>query len=244
MRGPSLSIVLVLLLAAPAAADPAGDATLAAVDAAMNRARSHHFVYDAVTTEPGRGERKLGLEVWIEGDRRLTEFTAPADLAGTKVLILSPTEMYAFLPAFGKVRRIASHTTDQSAFGMAFSQDDLAQQRYAGDYAATVAGEDDAELRLVLTPRPGRKPHYGKIELRVHKDRQVPSRLEYFAASGQLLKTETRAGYTCEGQVCAPGELVMVDHAKGGLTTRITRKSWQVNQDIPDHLLSKRNLDK
>jgi hypothetical protein len=41
-----------------------------------------------------------------------------------------------------------------------------------------------------------------------------------------------------------PGELKMVDHQKGGLWTRIERKTWKLNEAFDDDLLSKRNLDK
>src|SRR5262249_35132522 len=117
------TIPLLLLLPAVAHADPAGEKVMGWVDEAQNRAKSHYFEYEATTVEPGHADKKLGINVWIQGDKRVSEFTAPADLKGTKVLILSTTEMYAYLPAFGKVRRIASHTNDQSAFGMVFSQD-------------------------------------------------------------------------------------------------------------------------
>jgi hypothetical protein len=240
----SLTLALALVWLPTARADAAGDALLAAVDAAVNRARSHRFEYDAVTQEPGRAEKKLSLSVWMKGDRRLTEFTAPADLKGTKVLVLSPTEMYAFLPAFGKVRRIASHTTDQSAFGMAFSQDDLARQRYAGDYTASLASEDEKEARLVLKARPGAKASYAKLEMTVLKDIKVPSEVKYYAASGALQKTETRTGYDCKDEVCVPGEHMMIDHGKGGLWTRLTRRTWKLNESFSDDLLSKRSLDK
>src|SRR5689334_6744260 len=112
-------------------ADDAGDKALAKVETAMNSATSHYFEYEAVTTEAGKADKKVGLNVWMKGEKRYTEFTAPADLKGTKVLILSPTEMYVYLPSFGKVRRIASHTNDQSTFGITFSQDDLATQKYS-----------------------------------------------------------------------------------------------------------------
>lgn len=237
--------LLVTLAAATAAADTAGDAALATVDQALNRAKSHRFEYEAITLEPGHGEKKLGINVWWKGDRRLTEFTAPADLKGTKVLVLSPTEMYAFLPAFGKVRRIASHTTDQSAFGMAFSQDDLATQKYTPDYTAQIASEDDKEQKLVLTPKPGQKTGYGKLEMTVLKDMKVPSEIKYYGESGgNLVKTETRTGYTCESDVCVPGELKMVDHQKGEMSTRMIRKMWKLNESFADDLLSKRSLDK
>lgn len=240
-----VSILLAALtIPALARADAPGDAILADVDTAMNRAKSHYFEYEASTTEPGHSEKKIGLTVWLKGDKRLTEFTAPADLKGTRVLVLSSTEMYAYLPAFGKVRRIASHTNDQSAFGMVFSQDDLATTRYGGDYSATVGGTDEPVLKLTLKPKPDKKPSYGKLEMLVAKDTKLPAEIRYFGENGTLLKTETRTGYTCEGDICVPGELKMVDHTKNGMWTTIARKKWKLNESFSDDLLSKRNLER
>jgi len=223
-------------------ADDAGDKTLSAVETAMNRATSHYFEYEAVTTETGKADKKVGLNVWIKGEKRLTEFTAPADLKGTKVLILSPTEMYAYLPAFGKVRRIASHTGDQSAFGMAYSQEELATQKYSGQYAAAQSGD-----KITLTPKSGQTTTYSKIEMTVVKDKNVPSEIKYYNAEGKLVKTETRSTYTCgdgdKKNICTPTTLKMVDHTKN-LTTTLTRKTWKVNEAIADETFSKRALEK
>jgi Outer membrane lipoprotein-sorting protein len=236
--------LLALALPTVAHADPEGEKALAALDVTLNRAESHYFEYEAVTEEPGRAPKKLGLQVHMKGPKRLTQFTAPADLKGTKVLALSPTEMYVWLPAFGKVRRIASHTTDQSAFGMTFTQDDFAAQKYAPDYTGQLVSQDEKQLKLTLLPRAGGHARYGKLELTILKEGGVPSELKYFGDGGKLLKTETRSGYTCEADVCTPGELKMVDHGKGGMTTTITRKAWKLNQKLSDDLFSKRNLEK
>lgn len=226
---------------APAMADDAGSKALAATEAAMNKAKSHYFVYEAKTSEANKSEKTVGLNVWIKGEKRLTEFTAPADLKGTKVLILSPTEMYVYLPAFGKVRRIASHTSDQSAFGMAFSGGDLATQKYSGEYDATSSGD-----KMTLTPKAGQSPDYGKIEMTIDKSNKLPTELKYYNTDGKHIKTETRSGYTCEGDakdVCTPATLKMVDHTKN-LTTTLTRKKVKVNDSISDETFSKRNLEK
>lgn len=231
------------LAAAPhASADPAGDKVLAAMDAAVNRAKTHKFQYDVVTQEPGKPERKLQMSVLMKGEKRLTEFHAPADMKGTKVLVLTPSQMYVYLPAFGKVRRIASHTTDQSLLGLTFSQDDFATQTLGGMYTAQIASETPTEYKLVATPKPGQTTPYAKIELTLPKDRMLPTELRYFNAAGKHIKTETRTGYSCEGDICTPGELKMVDHTRGGMWTRIVRKSWKVNEAIPDDVFSKRSL--
>jgi hypothetical protein len=234
----------VLLLSGAAFADPAGDKALAGMEEATNRAKTQYFEYEVVNQEPGKGEKHLTMLVRMKGEKRTSEFTAPADMKGTKVLILSPTQMYVYLPAFGKVRRIASNMTDQSFMGMTFTQDDFASQRYSGLYDAKVLSDSGAETKLELSAKQGKTTPYAKIELTIAKDKQVPTELKYYNASGTLVKTETRSNYTCEGNVCTPTELKMVDHSKGGQWTKLVRKQWKVNSEMSDDLFSKRALEK
>jgi outer membrane lipoprotein-sorting protein len=239
-----LALVALLALVAGAGsarADVSGDKVLAAMDAAMNQAKTLIFEYEITNKEPGRDERIQAEKVWRKGEKMLTEFTAPADLKGTKVLVLSPTQMYVYLPSFGKVRRIASHTKDQGFLGLAFSQDDMATTRYGPLYSATVASEDAATWKLTLTPKAGQETPYAKIELTVLKDKKVPSELKYFNAEGKNTKTETRSGFSCEGDVCTPGELKMTDNLNNAWT-RLTARSREVNKEILDDFFTQRNL--
>src|SRR5262249_50561685 len=130
---------LAVLPGAPAHADPAGDAVLAKLDAAMNKAKTLIFDYEIVNKEgPDKSEKTMAMSVKPKGERRYSESPPPADMKGTKVLVLSPTQMYVYLPAFGKVRRIASHTKDQGFLGLTYSQDDLATSAYSPQYTASV----------------------------------------------------------------------------------------------------------
>lgn len=238
----SLSLgALAALVPGAASADAAGDRLCAAMDAAMNRAKTHKFDYDIINHEPGKSERTMAMKVLIKGEKRFTEFKAPADMKGTKVLIVSPSQMYVYLPAFKKVRRIASHTKDQGFLGLAFSQDDMATQAYGPTYEGKIAGSSATQTTLVLTPRAGKDTPYARIEVLVNKDKNLPAELKYFNAEGKNIKTETRTGYTCEADVCTPGELKMVDNTKGNWTT-LVRKGWKVNESISDSVFSQRNL--
>ena len=226
---------------APALADAAGDAVLAQADAAMNKAKTLKFDYEITNKEGAdKGEKTLTMSVLLKGEKRFTEFTS-GDMKGTKVLIISPTQMYVYLPSFGKVRRIASHTKDAGFLGMTFSQDDMATTRYSPQYTAAIASEDAAAWHLTLTPKPGQETPYAKIEVTVGKDKKLPSELKYFNAEGKNVKTEARTGYACEGDVCTPGELKMTDNAKGAWT-KLTAKSREVNKDISDDVFTQRNL--
>ncbi len=249
MRG-SLALTGLTMVAATVAAlaplgtaraDAAGDKVVAALDAAMNRAQTLRFEYDIVNQEPGKGERTMAMKVALKGEKRLSEFSSPADMKGTKVLILSATQMYVYLPAFGKVRRIASHTKDQGFLGLAFSQDDMATTAYGSLYQGAMGPETPDSQKLVLTPKAGSDAPYAKIEIAISKDKGLPTELKYFNTDGTNVKTETRTGYTCESNVCTPGELKMTDNVKGNWT-KLVRKSWKVNETISDDVFSQRNL--
>ena len=87
----------------------------------------------------------------------------------------------------------------------------------------------------------GQEAPYARIEVLVNKDHMVPAQLKYFNADGTNVKTETRTGYTCEGDVCTPGELKMTDNVKGNWT-KLIAKSRKVNVEISDDAFTQRNL--
>lgn len=233
----------VIGLPGTASADEKGDKAIAAVDAAIFKAKTQFFGYEATIKTPDKTDRKLSLEVSIKNEWRYTEFTAPSDVKGTKVLILSPSQMYVYLPAFKKVRRIASHVTDQGFMGMNFTQDDMSITNYSKMYTGTVASDDGKVVKLVMTAKKDSEAPYAKVEMLIEKARNLPTEIKYFSDTGTHLKTETRTGYTCEKDFCAPGELKMVDHTKSGQSTTLVRKTWKVNIDIPDSRFSKRSLE-
>lgn len=233
------------LMPATASADAAGDKALAAVDTATyGKAKTQYLLYSAVIRTPDKPDRNLELDIRMKGEWRLSEFLGPSDVKGTKVLILSPTQMYVYLPAFGKVRRIASHVTDQGFMGMNFTQDDMSISAYAKMYTATVASDDGKVVKLNLTQKADANAPYAKLAITYDKATGLPSEIKYLNDAGTLLKTETRSNYTCEAGACAPVELKMIDHTKGGQSTTLTRKKWKVNEAMSDDLFSKRNLER
>lgn len=225
-------------------ADEAGDKVLASVDSAMNRHKTHYIRYEVINQEPNKDAKKLELDIKLKGEKRLTEFVSPADMKGTKVLILSPTQMYVYLPAFGKVRRIASHVQGQGFMGMTFSQSDFMLLRYSGFYNASILSDDASSTKLALAPKSGVEAPYPKIELTISKDKKLPTEIKYFNEKGVHLKTETRSDYKCEGDVCVPNKLKMVDHTKGGQSTELSVKTSKLNEEMSDEIFSKRALEK
>lgn len=222
-----------------AAADAAGDKALAAVDAALNKYQTLSLGLAVATVEPGKPERKVTLDLKLKGEKRFAELTAPGDVKGTKLLVLAADQIYAYLPAFGKVRRIAAHTSDQGFLGMAFTVADLARVRWSVTYGATVGGD----RALTLLPKAGVTATWAKVEMVLAKEKDLPIEVKHYDAAGKLVRTATFTGYTCEGAVCTPATIKVVDHAKG-ISSTATRTTIKVNAPIADDVFSKRNLEK
>jgi outer membrane lipoprotein-sorting protein len=237
------SLAAAAALPSVALADEKGAKALAAIDATIFKAKTQIFEYEVNIKTPDKPDRKLGLNVQMKNEWRFSEFTAPSDVKGTKVLILSPSQMYVYLPAYKKVRRIASHATDQGFMGMNFSQDDMSITNYSKMYDATVVSDDGKNIKLSLTAKKDSEAPYPKIEITADKAKNLPSETKYFSDSGKNTKTETRSNYTQDKEIWSPSELKMVDHTKGGQSTTLVRKVWKVNPDIPDSRFSKRALE-
>lgn len=225
---------------APNAAAP-GDDVLAQMDAATSSAKTLQLDYEVTNKEAGKEETKLGLRATSQGEKRVVEFTAPASMKGTKLLVASPQQLYVYLPAFGKVRRIPSHSKDRGFLGLAFSQDDLAAAPFSSQYSATIRAEDAATWTLTLTPKSGQEPAYARIDITVTKDKKLPTELRYFDGAGANIETETRSSYSCERDACTPGEIKTVD-GKSGAWTKLVVKSRKVDAPIADDMFSPRAL--
>jgi hypothetical protein len=224
------------------AADPV--TILTAMDVAMSGAADQYMLYEISDRQPGKDERILGIEVTVKGDKRFTKFTAPSDIKGTKILVVSQTQMYVYLPAYKKIRRVASHVTKQGVMGTTFSNDDMALSSFSDKFSGKLLSEDKNHWVVEATAKSGGDAPYPKIHITIEKNRALPVKLEYHNVAGVKLKTETRTGYTCESKTCTATVHEMTDHTKNEQVTTLTRKKWKVNQGVKDKVFTKRHLQR
>lgn len=239
-----LALCAFLLALASAGSARADNALLKKVDAEINKWKTLDYYYKVVTTKGEEESSVLKLRMRMkysgEHNKQLIDIDAPADMKGTKVLTISPTEMYIYLPAFKKIRRIASHVTEQGFLGTALSQRDMTLTRYADKYDATEAKEADGKITFTLVAKSDEAP-YPKISLTVGKDNLLPTKIKYFDAEGKNLKTETRSEYKCSENYCTPGAMKLEDHT-AGVKSILYLKEYKVNPELDDALFSKRSL--
>jgi outer membrane lipoprotein-sorting protein len=234
-----------VLLAAPVHAETCdGAAVLAKLDARINGAKDLDLTFEILNQVPGKADRIMRMHVRGRGQKRFTHFLAPGDLKGTKVLSLSPGEMWIYLPAYQKVRRITSHTTAQGFMGTTLSQDDMAVTRYSSVYdPASCRLEGDHQV-LRITPREGSKVSYGAVEFDLTLDKTLPVEIRYFSPTGKHVKTEKRSAYECRGEYCNPNTITMTDHTRGDAMTTLETESWKKDSGISDRIFTRRQLQR
>jgi hypothetical protein len=99
-----------------------------------------------VTTLRGRGAPGVPASA-PPGDRLLTRFTYPNDIRGTGFLVWEhpdkEDERFLYLPALGRVRRIAGAETQESFVGSDFTYEDIGG-RELDEYSYAFAGDGNA----------------------------------------------------------------------------------------------------
>jgi len=237
-------VIALMWLSSGAALAGDGAEHLAAVDQRVNAPTDTWFKFVATTQEAGKAAREMGFEVQNKGTKRLVKFQSPSDMRGTRVLVLSRQQMWVYLPAYKKVRRVASHVKQQGFMGTMYSDEDMSTTHYGEAYDAAVVSEDDAQITLKLTPKANSKSGYASLEMVLRRDLMLPSEIRFFNDVGQHIKTESRPEYDCAGDLCTPRVMKMVDHTRGDAFTTLEAKERRVNQGIGDSVFSVRSLER
>jgi len=220
-------------------------AILAKLDDNMNQSKDQTLNWQVTSQEPGKKQpREMAFSVQLKGAKTLTEFNAPGDIKGTRVLVLSRSQMYIYMPAYRKVRRIASHVTQQGFMGTTYSHADMSATRFGDVYTSTLQSETDAEWVLELQPIPEKEAPYAKVVMTIAKEKHLPKELKYFNTKGEHIKTETRDGYDCKGSVCNPTVLKMTDHSRNDAWTELKCIDWEANVGIDDDVFTVRTLQR
>jgi len=159
------------------------------VDDVTNGARDQKYTMRIVLVDKGGSEKTRDLLMLQKGrDKRLARFLAPADQRGIAFLSLPGDVQYLYLPAFGKVRRIASHVKNTSFAGTDFTYEDMEAVRLAEKWDPRIVKQEQDQTVLEMTARPGKATDYSKVILWVRNDNFYPVRVENYGKDGTLSK--------------------------------------------------------
>lgn len=129
-------------------------------------------------------------------DKQIMWFLLPADVKGSSFLRIShedrDDDMWIYLPAFSKVRRIASHAKKGNFMGSDFSYEDLGDRKL-NDYNYNLIKEEEIindKPCWVIESIPGKgvTTDYAKIVSWIWKDDFFPIKEEFYDKKGNLKK--------------------------------------------------------
>ncbi len=183
-----LLIVLFSLIARSVFAQT-GDEILKMAEDAMNAPQDRTATENMLLIKADGTKKQRKIRFYQKGsDKRLVVFLSPADVRGVGFLSLSEDRMYLYLPAFRKIRRIASHIKNEDFMGTDFSYEDMAETEYTDDYTATLENEGADQYVLELRPHPDPDVSYSRQRMWVDKKTFIPVRTEYYSKGGKLIK--------------------------------------------------------
>lgn len=232
-------------------ATPSGEEVLGNVDRAMTT--DSKIMKQKMTLVAANGqERTRDLQMWNKkteaGDQMLARFLAPADVRGTGIL-MSADDMWLYLPALGRVRRVAAHAKKGNFMGSDLSYDDLEQlstKGFSREYLPKLLGEEElngiATYLLKLNPL-SEDGDYSYLKMWVDKSVWLPRQIEYYDLDEKLLKVLHTMDLMEVDERFVAGQMVMEDQQKG---TKTILNVLEVSFDavIEDSMFTTRSLER
>jgi outer membrane lipoprotein-sorting protein len=156
----------------------------------------------SMTLSSGRGAPRLRevsyyFKDYGDTDKILMVFQSPRDVAGTGYLSFSYDEeskdddMWLYLPAMRRVRRITGSGKNDDFMGTDFSYEDMGSRSLAKDTFTFQKEEviDGAVCQVVEALPKDRSDPYGRRVIWVRKDSHIIAAADYYDRQGKLLKT-------------------------------------------------------
>jgi len=248
-------IGVVLALAAAASGEPPTESPEAVLDSAFANRYEVDLIseMEIVMHSGGGGEQRRLVQAVskrIDGrSQSIGRVLEPGSLRGLTVLISELAdggrEMFVYLPALLRARRISGVQRLESFLGSDLTYEDFERQR-AGDFTVeqlspeTIAGEPCTMIRAL--PRSARA--YAAMVLAVAPDRAILE-YRYFARGEQtpyrVIETPRDRMHRESGHLLPT--FYAVRQPERGSTTELTLRKLSVNPPIDDRIFSVRTLD-
>ncbi len=238
-------IVLLIFVTSVGAQELTGDEILKKED--ENRADSEISISEMTIVHKSGAKRVREIKAWMKGDdSTLVKFLAPANVKGTGFLSVNDND-WLYLPALGKVRRIATKEKGGSFMGSDFSYDDVGGYSWEEDFHAKLLDiemyeEDDCYI-LELIPKNPEDISYNKLKRWVNKENFYSMKTEYYDIHGDLFKIMYPSKFEKIEKFWIPKRIEMQNVQKGSKTI-IVIKEVQLNPEIPDQMFTTRQLEK
>jgi outer membrane lipoprotein-sorting protein len=239
----SLALLVLLCAGGVARADADADALLDRIDRAVAGTANRVWIcrMRSIGTDGNVREGRF-LMLQNAADKRILRFLSPADMRNTAMLALGKGELYVYLPADRRIRRLGTSALNQTFLGSDFNAEDLGSVRLRDDFEAKVAAKSGNEVRLELVPK--RASSWSRL-VAVVIEHDLVSRIEYYDRAGKLSRTWKRtferAKSTYEAWV--PTRMLMINELNKHATELIVEVG-DSDKPISDEIFSLRALQR
>jgi outer membrane lipoprotein-sorting protein len=163
------------------------------MDDVINAPKDQELKVKLVLIDKNGREQVREMSMLQKGNnQRMVKFLSPAAQKGIAFLSLPDDSMYLYLPAFNKVRRIASHVKNNKFAGTDFTYEDMEAKRFSDKYNPELVKEEDKYYVLQLAPKEGIQTDNLKLLMWLRKDNFYPTKIEFFDKGDNLYKIMTR----------------------------------------------------
>ena len=163
-------------------------------DDVSNAPKDAHIISTMTIIDQNGNKSIRKSEIYQKGtEKRLVRFLYPPDQKGIAFLSLPNDVMYLYLPAFHKIRQIASHVKNQNFAGTDFTYDDLSAFRLSKSHKATLISQDNEYYIVKLVPQKSEGKEYSFLKVWYRKDNFYPMKVEYYNKNGELYKILSRS---------------------------------------------------
>lgn len=181
-------------------------------------------------------------------------FTQPPDIAGTGLLLFSYDEyanreddIWLYLPALRKIKRIAARDRDGPFMGTDFAYADL-ERIHVSDYRYKVIGEETIAGRptyhlaaTAASERTEEKTGYSRLELWIDKDRWLIVKELFYDRDGRLKKKYT-VGQAGRVHGFWTTVKALMENVQTGSKTYLDVGDVRFDSGVDDHVFDKSTL--
>jgi outer membrane lipoprotein-sorting protein len=183
-----------------------------------------------------------------ETEKKIMFFTAPADVRNTSFLSYSYSDgrkddQWIYLPALGRVRRIASDKSNESFMGSDFTYDDMGARHPDEDFHTILTEEIVDGWNCYVVESVPKEPHdeYSKTISWVVKDEWIGLKKEFLANDGSVVRTLSIDDYEKIDGVWVITDMTMVNLEKR-TSTRIEMDDLSFGNNFRDSFFSERQM--
>jgi outer membrane lipoprotein-sorting protein len=222
------------------AAEPTVDELLAKYDATMGAPVFGAETSMTATREDG-SSRTYVMKMLKRDDKFRIWFSEPASVKGQEIL-RNGDNAWVYLPNLKRATRIANRESFQ---GGDFNNADVLRVNYSADYTAKLIASDVAETYCLELKGKHAETGYDSIKLWLRKSDQQPVKGQYFATSGQLLRSATFSDYQeIEKGSTRPMRIVMQNEVVKARKSEMVFKSMSFKVDAPPQRFTQGDLGK